>query len=147
MNKKIFLSTPISGFKDRALFSIFRKKIISITTFLEKNDFEVCSEINKFSIESDYDTPDKSIQEDFKKIREADIFLMFHPQKMQTSTLIELGYACAFNRKIIIVGNKNDLPYLAKGIEDSEYSAKLVNILDFSKITEREILDAILLMI
>lgn len=68
---------------------------------------------------------------------------MFHPQKMQTSTLIELGYACAFNVKIIIIGNKNNLPYLAKGLEESEHKAKLMNISDFNNINKEEIFAAI----
>lgn len=143
MNKRIFLSTPISGFENRAMFTLFREKIIDLVTFLEEKGFDVYSEINKTATESDYASPVKSIQDDFQRIRESDIFIMFHPQKMQTSTLIELGYACAFNIKIVIIGDKNNLPYLAKGLEDSEYSAKLISISDFNKISQQEIIDVV----
>lgn len=36
MNKKIFLSTPISGFENKVIFTLFREKVIEITTFLQK---------------------------------------------------------------------------------------------------------------
>lgn len=143
MNKKIFLSTPISGFENKVIFTLFREKVIEITTFLQKKGFDVYSEINKTATESDYDSPIKSIKDDFQRIKSSDIFIMFHPQKMQTSTLIELGYACAFNVKIIIIGNKNNLPYLAKGLEESEHKAKLMNISDFNNINKEEIFAAI----
>lgn len=147
MNKKIFLSTPISGFENRAIFTLFRKKVIDITTFLEGKGFDVYSEINKTATESDYDSPVKSIKDDFQKVKSSDIFIMLHPQKMQTSTFIELGYACAFNVKIIIIGDKNNLPYLAKGLEESEFRAKLMHISDFNNINNEEIFDAIFSML
>lgn len=42
--------------------------------------------------------------------------------RMQTSSLIELGYACALKKKLLIVGKKEDLPYLVHGLAGPAYN-------------------------
>ena len=131
--KKIFISAPISGFGDDLTYKKFREFILKLIVLLRCYNFDVCSELELISHDSDYDNPTKSIENDFEKIKSSDIFLMVHPQKMQTSSLMELGFACAFSKKIIIVGNKTHLPYLAQGLESSNLSA---HILDVKKIDD-----------
>lgn len=75
-----------------------------------------------------YDSPDKSIQEDFDSIKNNDVFLFLHPLKMQFSSLIELGYAIALGKKIVIVDRKSNLPYLAVGIENYSLHAIIVDV-------------------
>ena len=48
------------------------------------------------------------------------IFIIHHPKRLQTSTFIELGYALALKKIIIIISSPRDLPYLANGIVDFE---------------------------
>jgi nucleoside 2-deoxyribosyltransferase len=52
---------------------------------------------------------------------------------MQTSTLIELGYAVAKEKKIIVIGKTDILPYLALGL--SKYSSD-IKILPYSELNE-----------
>lgn len=128
MNKKIFISTPISGFEDRTGYKKFRLFILNLIDCLRRKGFDVCSEIEQISNSEDYDSPSKSVEDDFSNINNSDFFLMIHPCRMQTSSLIELGYACANSKKIVIVGNKNTLPYLAKGLEKSNIQTYILDI-------------------
>lgn len=128
MNKKIFISAPISGFEDKNIYRKFRDFIIKLILALRKEKFEVCSEVEQISNTENYDSPTKSVENDFANIISSDIFLMIHPKKMQTSSLIELGFACANSKKIIIVGKEDALPYLAKGLKKSQISTEFVDI-------------------
>jgi len=124
--KKIFLATPISAFKDNIEYQNYRKSFLNFVDILKKS-FEVFSEIELMSNLNEYDSPLKSVLIDFQKIDESDFFILHHPKQLQSSTLIELGYAFAKNKKIIIIANKTNLPYLVIGM--SEYS-NTVQIID-----------------
>lgn len=116
MNKKIvFLATPISAFPEKKEYENYRTNIMNLVKILKLN-CNVYSEIEHVSNENDYDSPVISANNDLKKIDECDIFIFHHPAKMQSSTLFELGYAFAMKKDIIIISNKNDLPYLCKGL-------------------------------
>lgn len=131
MSKKIFISAPISGFVDKTAYRLFRSFVLKLIDSLRQHQYEVCSELEQISHSEDYDSPTKSVEEDFSNIESSDIFLMLHPQRIQTSSLIELGYACAHKKIIVIVGIKDMLPYLAKGLEHSSIKAKIVDIPKF----------------
>ena len=45
-----------------------------------------------------------------------------------TCSLIELGYAFALEKRIIIIGSKENLPYLAIGITDYSDNANLIDV-------------------
>ena len=124
----IFVSTPISGFSDKSEYYNYRKIVLNLISKLRES-YSVCSEVEQVIGFENYDSPEKSIVEDFESIRNNDVFLLLHPSKMQTSSLIELGYAIALDKRIVIVGRKEDLPYLAVGLES--FSNKVV-IIDMS---------------
>ena len=116
MNKlKIFVAAPISSFSDKDQYKCHRNGIIEMIKALRK-DNTVFSEVERLSNLDSYDDPGASVLEDFDKISKSDIFILVHPVKMQTSTLIELGYALAHEKNIIIVSNEFCLPFLAQGL-------------------------------
>lgn len=118
MNKlKIFIATPISSFSNNKEYLNFRYIIMNLVSELRK-DFCVYSEIEEFVKMNSFDEPAKAISKDFDNILISDFFILIHPSKMQTSTLIELGYAFAHKKNIIIISSKNDLPYLALGMSE-----------------------------
>ncbi len=92
-----------------------------ISLLLDK--YDIRSEIQNISETETYDTPEESLKKDFNEIEEADIFLLLHPMRIQTISLIELGYACALKKKLLIVGKKEDLPYLVHGLARPAYNA------------------------
>ena len=100
MNKlKIFIATPISSFSNNKEYLNFRYIIMNLVSELRK-DFCVYSEIEEFVKMNSFDEPAKAISKDFDNILISDFFILIHPSKMQTSTLIELGYAFA-HKKIL----------------------------------------------
>lgn len=122
----IFISTPISGFENETDYFNYREVVVSLIKELRQS-YSVCSEVEQITGLSTYDSPDKSIQEDFESIKNSDVFLFLHPLRMQSSSLIELGYAIALGKKIVIVGKKCNLPYLAVGIENFSSHAVIVD--------------------
>lgn len=127
----IFISTPISGFESEEEYLGYRKIVLSLIERL-RSSFNVCSEIEQITGVNTYDSPSKSIQDDLYSIQNNDVFLFLHPFKTQSSSLIELGYAIALNKKIVIVGSRKDLPYLAIGIDSYSPSAIIVDVKELS---------------
>jgi nucleoside 2-deoxyribosyltransferase len=123
---KIFLAAPISGFDNIDEYKEYRNRVILLIKELRKL-FCVCSELEKVDNIETYDSPEKSVKKDFQAIEDSDVFLLLHPHKMQTSSFIELGYAYALNKKILIIAEKEELPYMALGLCTSERTAIIVS--------------------
>lgn len=136
MIEKVFLSAPISSFEENTRYNEFREFILKLVVSLRHIGLEVYSEVELISSYDDFDSPTESVEVDFSMIRLSDIFLLVHPCKMQTSSLIELGYAYALNKKIIIIANKIDLPYMALGLEG-------IKIIDVAEMDESALTDII----
>lgn len=131
----IFLAAPISGFQSDGEYSKYRQYLLTLINRLSES-YEVYSELTSIGSSEQYDTPEESAKIDFYRIQQSDIFLMYHPMRMQSSTMIELGYAVALEKKIIIISNTSDLPYLATGLHAV---ASAVEIIASSQITDQVI--------
>jgi nucleoside 2-deoxyribosyltransferase len=123
---KIFLAAPISGFNNINEYKDYRNRVILLIEELRKY-FCVYSELEKVDNIETYDSPEQSVKKDFQAIEDSDVFLLLHPQKMQTSSFIELGYAYALNKKILIVSKKENLPYMALGLGTNKKKAIIVS--------------------
>lgn len=123
---KIFIATPISGFQNENQYKIYRKKVNQLIESLSKR-YEVYSEIQSITGSEVYDSPEDSLKKDFKAINKSNIFILLHPMRIQSSTLIELGYACALKKTLVIVGEEKDLPYLALGLAKSNDNAYFIS--------------------
>ena len=86
----------------------------------------IFSEIENFVKLDSYDDPKTSALKDFNMILKSDVFIWMHPNKMQTSAMIELGYALAHKKNIIIISQKDYLPFLALGLCDVIDNVKLI---------------------
>lgn len=123
MNKiKVFFAAPISSFKNQLDYKNNRENLMNLINQLSSK-FQVYSEISSIELLASYDEPGESAKKDFNEINESDVFIVYHPMNMQTSTLIELGYAIAKEKKIIVIGKTEILPYLALGL--SQYSSDI----------------------
>lgn len=143
MNRtKIFLAAPISGFSSKTQYTFYRENVCMLIDALT-DKYEVYSEIDEISSVKSYDTPIDSLEKDFKAIKDADIFVLLHPMRMQTSSLIELGYACALKKKLLIVGEKEDLPYLALGLKKPNYNALTIYSSEISSKMIKDIINAL----
>ncbi|WP_342755907.1 hypothetical protein [Kineothrix sedimenti] len=139
---KIFLSAPISAFNDEKKYEDYRNLLFRLIIFLREN-YDVYSEIEQISGLSCYDEPGKSAMQDFQRILESNIFMLHHPARMQTSALIELGYAFAEGKKIILIGEPKNLPYLALGLAASSSMVRIVSSSELNNQILEEIMSAI----
>ena len=126
MDKRVFLATPISGFAAQNEYLVFKKNALRLAAFLRSEGYEVYSEMERIDCADDYESPAQSVEDDFGKISDSEYFVLLHPARMQTSSLIEFGYACAENKKIIAVGRKSDLPYFVIGYAEYSDRARVV---------------------
>ncbi len=101
----------------------------------------VWSEIELVSSDSDYDTPKQAVLNDLRIIDESNVFILIHPQKMQTSTLFKLGYAYSRIKKIIIVSEDKNLPYMVRGLDVPGKHVKYINSSSVDKVICKEILN------
>jgi nucleoside 2-deoxyribosyltransferase len=118
----IFLAAPISGFDNIKEYQQYRNGVILLIEKLRKY-YCVYSELEQVDNIETYDSPEQSVKKDFQAIENSDVFLLLHPKRMQTSSFIELGFAYALNKKILIVSEQEDLPYMALGLCTSERMA------------------------
>ena len=139
MNKTVFVSTPITGFDDMQEFLIFKERAVFIIAVLKNLGYFVYNEFEKVEDESCFDSPSKSVDDDFNKITNSDYFIFVHPRKMQTSSFIELGYACALQKPIIIISKYGNLPFLAKGLCESRLSARFIEFDEKNNVIENRL--------
>ena len=143
IKKKIFLAAPISGFSKENEYQKYREKVLNLMIYLRKNSFDVYSEVERVTGKDNYDSPGDSVKEDFKKINDLDAFLLLHPKKFQTSALIELGYAYAKEKKIVIVGPTDVLPYLALGLPLASSNVSVIDSPDLDVTTFDRVINAL----
>lgn len=136
--KSIFLATPISGFTDPFEYEAFRQNVIQLIDGLRKQ-YDVYCEIERVADASDYDTPEESVIKDFGKIDQSDVFVMVHLKKCQTSALMELGYAFAKAKKIVLIGPKEKLPYMALGLNVPGHPMSHIEVNELDKQSIRKI--------
>lgn len=122
----IFVAAPISGFPDPKEYSEYRDSVLRFIQRLRKCSCNVYSEVERVTGGDDYDSPGSSVENDFDRIDNSGIFVLLHPKRVQTSALIELGYAFAKKKRIIIIGSRRDLPYMALGLPEVSSSVEIV---------------------
>ena len=123
----IFLATPISAFTDPTEYDAFRQNVIRLIAALHDR-YSVYCEIERVADSDDYDTPAEAVIKDFGKIDESDIFMLVHLKKCQTSAFMELGYAYARGKEIVLVGPKEALPYMALGLDVPGHTARMIEV-------------------
>ena len=145
MTNRIFLATPISGFATQKEYLNFKESALRLISFLRVKGYEVYSEMERIDGADDYDSPAQSVDEDFANIVASEYFVLLHPAKMQTSSLIEFGYACASNKRIVAVGKRSDLPYFVIGYAEYSDRAAIVEAEQLDDDCFRRIVDALAL--
>lgn len=125
--KRVFLATPISAFTDPVEYDTFRQNVIRLIAAL-RDRYSVYCELERVADSDDYDTPAEAVIKDFGKIDEADIFMLVHLKKCQTSAFMELGYAFARGKEIVLIGPKDALPYMALGLDVPGHPARMIEV-------------------
>ncbi|MCO6491792.1 MAG: hypothetical protein J5I98_25480 [Phaeodactylibacter sp.] len=118
-NAGIFIATPMSASMED--FHELREGVITLKEYLMEL-FEVPAYYagESYSVEVGFTHAYTAAEIDLKKLHEASRFLLIHPAKVASSTLIELGWALAEKKScVIFFKNKDDLPFLVQGLNRS----------------------------
>ncbi|MCR4682745.1 MAG: hypothetical protein K5647_05360 [Clostridiales bacterium] len=139
----VFLSTPISNFKTSSALNAYKTSALEFISFLREKVM-VCSEIETINNKNDYDSPEKSVTQDLDAIKNCDCFVLHYPEKIPTSALIELGFAIALEKIIIIITPKiSMLPYLAQGVSSCPH-ALIIESLQLNKDVANKVINQIM---
>ena len=120
----LFVSAPMASFSSNQEFQSSRASVSDVVRDLKNSCgfnkiFYAGAEITSFK---DFEQANLSVIQDFDALYNSQYFLMFYPESLVTSALIELGWAMAFNKPIIIFikEEREKLPFLMQNL-DSAY--------------------------
>lgn len=123
----IFVSTPISAFatNDLIAFKTFCIDLKNKLLLLHKRFSFYCATV---AIEEPhlFDSPEDSANRDFEALRRIDSFVLLYPKPLPSSSLIELGYALALRKRILIIApSMVDIPFLARGLTKTIHNTEI----------------------
>lgn len=138
----IFIATPIAGFLNKNDYKMYKKLIEEIVVEINRTNIfgNVYCEITNLDDIADYDSPAASAAKDFNNVLNSEYFILLYPQRVVSSALIELGYALAKGKKILIISSdKNALPYMALELDKIYHNVTI----KYSKFTFHNLFDYI----
>lgn len=123
----VFVSTPISSFglDEFEKFKIFCQSLQRrlAVRFPEKRIY--CAALSVAS-QGSFDDPGESVLRDFSEIEKCSLFILLYPVKIASSSLIELGYAVAKKKKILMIApDRTILPFMAQGLDIAREGVKI----------------------
>ncbi len=134
----VFISFPIAAMPDKTK----RRAINDFANSLE-------SELNKlgykknfnaslhFSDKHEHQAPKVAAKIDFTALDKSRNFLLIYPEKLPTSALIELGYALAAGKNIIMCSDDiHTLPFLARGFNENFKNVTFIEYKDNQQLLE-----------
>lgn len=116
VNKKsVFISSPMNSSTDDE-YKELRCNILSLCKKMNTLDFsKVIYPGESIESKADFDGESKAINSNFKKMKSAECLLAIYPKNIASSVLVEIGYAIALTKKIVIfTKNKNKLPFMLR---------------------------------
>lgn len=138
---KLFIATPISSFKIKEEYIAYRKKVVQLISELRKDHSVIC-ELDEINSKEEYDSSVESLKKDYTAISNCDAFILHYPTPTPTSALIELGFAIALNKRIIIVTpNKTQLPYLVQELDFFGKNYFIIESNHLENVTTRRIVE------
>lgn len=130
----VYLSCPMASVKEED-YKAIRSLVLKIPSILKEScaATDVYVPAENIKTPDDFDEPEKAANDNFGKLKKAEVLLCIFPKPVATSMLSEIGYAIALNKKIIIFVLKryrSKLPYFLK---DGEKSIPKLKIYEYSK--------------
>lgn len=117
MSTSVFIATPISAFSSALDLQRFRFWLIETLSIVrnDRPDLSIESEVLGIETPKDYDDPSMSAIKDFRLIDEASHFVLVYPELSASSALVELGYALAHDKPVLVIAHSVDgLPSIVK---------------------------------
>lgn len=136
----LFVSAPMAAFDTEKEFQSSRNAILDIVRGIKKyckfkDVFYAGEEIESHK---DFESEDLSVIEDYDACFRSKYYILIYPQKIATSALIELGWAMAHKKPIVIFTKKrDDLPFLVKNADSVFANLRIYEYKTSSDITNR----------
>jgi len=116
----IFISAPMAAFENDNDFKSSKASLTDVIREIKRSCgfHEVFYAGREIESSKDFAAEGLAVIENFRAVKYSKYFLLIYPKKLATSALIEFGWAMAFKKPIIIlVKNREDLPFLLKQID------------------------------
>ncbi|MCP1191408.1 nucleoside 2-deoxyribosyltransferase [Priestia flexa] len=119
-SKKMFLAGPFKSLVDSKtgiMENHEKQKLLNLISFFETKGFSVHNAHKRESWGKDFMTPEECTEIDFKEISTCDLFVAFPGSPASPGTHIEIGWASALNKPIILLLEEGkDYAFLIKGL-------------------------------
>lgn len=135
----IYISVPMSTISTTEKYEELHQFVINLKKVLVKDEPGVttplfrevfCPAVDK-ETQEDFDGASTAIKQNFTKMKQVDCMLVIYPEKLPSSLLVEVGYAIALCKRIVIFHHE-ELPYMLKdaGNEMRHVKVKYFNSYD-----------------
>lgn len=119
--KKVFLAAPFKSLVNSKTMSMDEEKkneIVNLIEFLEKKGYSVHNAHKREAWGQEFMSPEQCTKIDYDEIEKCDIFIAFPGIPASPGTHIEIGWASAFNKKIIflLADDEEKYAYLIRGL-------------------------------
>ena len=124
MSFSVFIATPILAFQ-REEYKKFREKLKVLAGKISEHVTVVSAALTVSDFLA-HNTPALSATQDFNDIENATHFILIYPRAVPTGALVELGYALALKKKILILATDRELlPHMAKELDDVFFDVQI----------------------
>lgn len=119
--KKVFLAAPFKSLVNSKTMSMDEEKkneIVNLIEFLKKKGYSVHNAHKREAWGQEFMSPEQCTKIDYDEIEKCDIFIAFPGIPASPGTHIEIGWASAFNKKIIflLADDEEKYAYLIRGL-------------------------------
>lgn len=134
----IFISSPMNSSKSDDEYKQLRCNIISLKTRLYELGFkEIIYPGDEIESKTEFEGENKAINKNFKKLKSAECLLAIYPNSIASSVLLEIGYAIALTKNIVVfTKNKKKLPFMLREA-DTINNVKIFEFKNFKDIENR----------
>ncbi len=147
MEKRVFLAAPFKALvknESKLMQDSDRKKIEELISFFEEKGYLVHNAHKREAWGEKFMEPEECTYIDYHEIEKCDLFVAFPGIPASPGTHIEIGWASAFRKKIVLIlcENQENYAYLVRGLNsvsdvkyivyhsDDEYLSELAKYLE-----------------
>ena len=137
-NYDIFLSFAIAGNKNQKQRIEMENYIEQLDTVLKECGYSsIFNAAKYFDKKHEKQQPGDAAKEDFSAVENSENFILFYPEEVPSSALMELGYALRDKRSILLISkNIHTLPFLARGMSEVNKNVRTIFFDDFNDCLE-----------
>jgi hypothetical protein len=111
----VFLAAPMASYASDDAYRRDRENVLRIIHALHQAGYTVSYAGQSISSMADFDAGDTSIGDDYRALRASRYFVLWYPEKLASSVLVEAGWALALDKpSVYFVRNRADLPFLLR---------------------------------